>query len=243
MLEVSGLHKRFGKKQIVRGVDLRVETGEVVGLLGKNGAGKTTCFRMTCGLIAPDSGRIILNGLDVTWWPLYRRSYEGGMGYLPQESSIFRKLSVQDNLLAVMELLGGKTRKERKYRCAELLERFGLQNEAKKRAMHLSGGLKRRLEIARALVSNPRIILLDEPFVGIDPGTVQSIQGIIRELTKQNIAVLITDHNVDETLEIADHFYLLGEGQVACHGDPESVRTDPCDAAREYFVRSPSTHH
>ena len=237
MLEVEGIRKAFGRKLVVRNVDFQVDDGQVVGLLGQNGAGKTTCFRMACGLIPVDGGRVKLDGHDVTRWPMYLRSLRGRMGYLPQESSIFRKLSVRDNLLAVMELLGFGLR-DRKRRCRELLERFGLESHAGKLAMHLSGGQKRRLEIARALVPNPRIILLDEPFVGIDPGTVMEIQGIVRELKKQGISFLITDHNVDETMEIADDIYLLAAGEVACHGAPDAVRYHSCPAAREYFVRS-----
>ncbi|MDO4558370.1 MAG: LPS export ABC transporter ATP-binding protein [Planctomycetia bacterium] len=241
MLEVRGICKSIRGNMVVRNVDLDVGAGQVVGLLGENGAGKTTCFRMVCGLIPADAGRVTLGGHDVTRWPMYLRSLKGGMGYLPQESSIFRKLTVRDNLLAVMELLGFDAR-ERKRRCAELLARFGLENHAGKMAMVLSGGLKRRLEIARALVSNPRIILLDEPFVGIDPGTVLEIQKIIRELRKQKISFLITDHNVDETVEIADRIYLLAKGEVACSGEPDYVRHHPCEAARCYFVERPASN-
>ena len=235
MLEVRGIRKSFRGKPVVQGVNFDVATGEVVGLLGENGAGKTTCFRMVCGLIPADAGRVVLGGQDVTRWPMYLRSLKGGMGYLPQETSIFRKLTVRDNLLAVMELLGFDGR-ERKRRCQELLVRFGLEEHAVKTAMHLSGGLKRRLEIARALISNPQIILLDEPFVGIDPSTVREIQGIVRELRGQGISFLITDHNVDKTMEIADRIYLLASGEVACNGAPEFVRHHPCEAARRYFV-------
>ena len=232
LLEVQGLVKYYGRRKVVDGVNFAVDAGEVVGLLGSNGAGKTTSFRMTCGMIEPDAGRVILNGVDVTDWPMYRRARDGGMGYLAQESSVFRKLSVQKNLLGVMELLG-MNRKARTQRSETLMQQFGIQHLRKSRAMSLSGGERRRLEIARALVSDPQIILLDEPFTGIDPVTIDSIQGIIRDLRDRGIAVLITDHQVRETLEITDRSYVIHSGQVLCHGRPREVLSHP--EARKYY--------
>jgi len=233
MLLAEGLVKTYGRRRVVDGVDFEVRAGEIVGLLGPNGAGKTTSFRMTCGMIEPDAGKVTLNGIDVTHWPMYRRAREGGMGYLAQESSVFRKLSVQDNLLAVMELLG-MGRRARKERCNQLLEQFNISHLRKSLAISLSGGERRRLEIARALVSNPQIILLDEPFTGIDPVTINSIQEIIRRLRQEGIAILITDHQVRETLKITDRSYVIRAGQVLCHGTREDVLGN-ADARRYYF--------
>jgi lipopolysaccharide export system ATP-binding protein len=232
LLQVRGLVKSYGRRRVVDGVDFEVHPGEIVGLLGPNGAGKTTTFRMSCGMIDPDAGRVTLAGHDVTNWPMYRRAKEGGMGYLAQESSVFRKLSVQKNLLGVMELLG-MSRKVRNKRTEQLLEQFGIQHLRKSRAMSLSGGERRRLEIARALVSDPQIILLDEPFTGIDPVTIDSIQGIIRDLRDRGISILITDHQVRETLEITDRSYVIRGGQVLCHGRPREVLNHP--EARKYY--------
>ena len=195
LLQVSGLVKSFGRRRVVDGVDYYVNEGEIVGLLGPNGAGKTTTFRMTCGMTEPDAGKVMLGDQDVTDWPMYRRARDGGMGYLAQESSVFRKLSVQNNLLGVMEMLG-MNRRDRRRRCDELLEQFGITKLRRSKAMSLSGGERRRLEIARSLVSNPKIILLDEPFTGIDPVTITSIQNIIRNLRERGISILITDHQV-----------------------------------------------
>ena len=217
MLEAQGLVKIYGTRRVVDGVDFRVQSGEIVGLLGPNGAGKTTSFRMTCGMIEPNAGKVMLDGVDVTDWPMYRRARDGGMGYLAQESSVFRKLTVEKNLLGVMELLGFD-RKTRNRRCKELLEQFDITRLRKSLAMSLSGGERRRLEIARCLVSNPKIILLDEPFTGIDPVTIASIQKIIRRLRNEGIAILITDHQVRETLQITDRSYVIGTGKVLCHG-------------------------
>jgi lipopolysaccharide export system ATP-binding protein len=233
MLEARGLVKFYGSRKVVDGVDFEVYSGEIVGLLGPNGAGKTTSFRMTCGMIEPNAGTVTLGGADVTRWPMYRRARDGGMGYLAQESSVFRKLSVQDNLLGVMEMLG-MPRKIRNRRCDELLEQFDIKRLRKAQAMSLSGGEKRRLEIARALVSNPKIILLDEPFTGIDPVTIDSIQEIIESLRDDGIAILITDHQVRETLQITDRSYVIREGRVLCHGAPEEVINN-ADARRYYF--------
>ena len=233
LLEVSGLVKTYGRRRVVDGVDFEVYAGEIVGLLGPNGAGKSTSFRMTCGMVDPDAGQVRLGDHDVTNWPMFRRCRDGGMGYLAQESSVFRKLSVQNNLLAVMEMLGIK-RRARYRRCEELMEQFGITKLRRSRAISLSGGERRRLEIARALVSNPKIILLDEPFTGIDPVTIDNIQAIIRDLQKQGISILITDHQVRETLEITDRSYVMRNGQVLCHGQPRDVLENP-EARRYYF--------
>jgi lipopolysaccharide export system ATP-binding protein len=233
ILEVQGLVKIYGSRRVVDGVDFCVDRGEIVGLLGPNGAGKTTSFRMTCGLIEPNAGRVFLNGLDVTDWPMYRRAREGGMGYLAQEPSIFRKLTVEQNLLGVMELLG-MDRRTRRRRCEELLEMLDISHLRKSPAGSLSGGEKRRLEIARALVSHPKIILLDEPFSGIDPVTVASIQQIIRQLRSGGIAILITDHQVRETLQITDRSYVIRAGKVLCSGTPAEVLANP-EARQCYF--------
>ena len=233
MLEVHGLVKIYGARRVVDGVDFRVDPGEIVGLLGPNGAGKTTCFRMTCGMIEPNSGKVTLNEIDVTNWPMYRRARDGGMGYLAQESSVFRKLSVEKNLLGVMEMLGFERRKRRS-RCEELLEQFDITHLRKNLALSLSGGERRRLEIARCLVSDPKIILLDEPFTGIDPVTIASIQKIISRLRSEGIAILITDHQVRETLQITDRSYVIRAGQVLCHGRPNEVLAN-AEARKHYF--------
>ena len=233
MLVVDGLIKRYGSRRVVNGVGFSVERGEIVGLLGPNGAGKTTSFRMTCGMIAPDAGTVVLDDVDITHWPMYRRARDGGMGYLAQESSVFRKLSVENNLLGVMEMLGIE-RRERRRRCDELLEQFGIAKLKKAKAHSLSGGERRRLEIARALVSNPKLMLLDEPFTGIDPVTIDSIQVIIRDLRDRDIGILITDHQVRETLEITDRSYVIRGGEVLCHGTPAEVLANP-EARKVYF--------
>jgi lipopolysaccharide export system ATP-binding protein len=233
ILSVRGLVKSYGRRRVVDGVDFEVNPGEIVGLLGPNGAGKTTTFRMSCGMIDPDAGRVTLAGKDVTSWPMFRRAKEGGMGYLAQESSVFRKLSVLKNLLGVMELLG-MSRKVRNRRAEQLLEQFGIQHLRRSKAMSLSGGERRRLEIARALVSDPQIILLDEPFTGIDPVTIDSIQQIIRDLRDRGISILITDHQVRETLEITDRSYVIRGGRVLCHGRPREVLSHP-EARKHYF--------
>ena len=233
ILRTEGLIKSYGRRRVVDGVDFNVHRGEIVGLLGPNGAGKTTCFRITCGMIEPQEGRVLLSGIDVTDWPMYRRARDGGMGYLAQESSVFRTLSVQQNLLAMMEMLG-MDRKSRRNRCKELLEHFNINHLRRSKAMSLSGGERRRLEIARLLVASPQIILLDEPFTGIDPVTIDSIQEIIRDLRDQGISILITDHQVRETLEITDRSYVIREGKVLCHGTPNEVVQHP-EARRHYF--------
>jgi lipopolysaccharide export system ATP-binding protein len=233
MLEVKGLVKHYGRRRVVDGVSFSVQPAEIVGLLGPNGAGKTTSFRMVCGMIRPDAGKVLLGGVDVTRWPMYRRARDGGMGYLAQESSVFRKLTVEQNLLAVMELLG-MDRTARLRRCEELLQQFDIAGLRRSLAMNLSGGERRRLEIARALVSNPKLILLDEPFTGIDPVTVASIQEMVRRLRASGISILITDHQVRETLQITDRSYVIRGGRVLCDGPPQVVLAHP-EARRYYF--------
>jgi len=226
LLEAHGLEKTFGRRRVVNGVSLHVERQEVVGLLGPNGAGKTTSFRMICGLIEPDVGQVFLGEHDVTRWPMYRRCREGRMGYLAQEWSVFGKLSVEQNLLAVMELLG-MARRERRQRCEELLEQFKITHIRRSKAGKVSGGERRRLEIARCLVSNPEIIMLDEPFAGIDPITVQGVQVIIRDLRSRGISILITDHAAREILQVTDRCYVINQGEVLCHGTPDEVKRHP----------------
>jgi len=239
ILKVDGLVKVFGQRRVVDGVSFYVNRGEIVGLLGPNGAGKTTSFRMTCGMIDTNGGVVFLNGKDVTNWPMFRRAREGGMGYLPQDKSVFSALTVQDNLLAVMELLGIDYRTRHK-KCDELLEKFKLTHLRKNLAGSggqsggLSGGERRRLEIARALVSDPKIILLDEPFANIDPITVASIQQIIKQLSEEDISILITDHQVRETLQITHRSYVIQSGSVLCHGTPAEVLANE-EARRVYF--------
>ncbi|MBL9124750.1 MAG: LPS export ABC transporter ATP-binding protein, partial [Planctomycetaceae bacterium] len=233
LLQAQGLVKIYGRRRVVDGVDFLVEEGEIVGLLGPNGAGKTTSFRMTCGMIEPYAGKVTLGGHDVTRWPMYRRARDGGMGYLAQESSVFRKLTVEQNLTGMMEMLG-VDKPTRQRRCDDLLEQFQITKLRKSYAMSLSGGERRRLEIARSLVSNPKIILLDEPFTGIDPVTIANIQEIIRGLRSRGIAILITDHQVRETLQITDRSYVIRDGKVLCHGQPHEVLQNP-DARKYYF--------
>jgi lipopolysaccharide export system ATP-binding protein len=222
-LEAEGLVKSFGRRKVVDGVSFQVDHAEIVGLLGPNGAGKTTSFRMTCGLIEPDQGQVTLDGIDVTNWPMHRRAKQG-MGYLAQEASVFRKLTVEQNLLGIMELLKFDKALRRR-RCDELLEQFKITHIRKSKAGSLSGGERRRLEIARCLVSEPgpEIILLDEPFTGIDPVTIESIQQIIKDLKARGISILITDHQVRETLHIVDRAYVIVKGRVLVSGPKDVV--------------------
>lgn len=240
LLEVRGLVKYYGRRKVVDGVNFAVDAGEVVGLLGPNGAGKTTSFRMTTGQITPNDGTVIFNGHDVTQLPMYRRA-RLGMGYLSQETSVFRRLNVEQNILAILEAMPvcrslgrGLSRKERWERTDAVLEQFGLQKVRKNIAARLSGGEKRRLEIARCLVCEPLLILLDEPFTGIDPKTIADIQQIVRDLCQQNIGILLTDHNVREALKITDRSYLIKDGQVRTHGTPTQIVNDPI-AINEYL--------
>ncbi|HLB00732.1 MAG TPA: LPS export ABC transporter ATP-binding protein [Bacteroidota bacterium] len=232
VLRASGLSKRYKKRLVVDAVSIDVKRGEVVGLLGPNGAGKTTTFYMIVGIIRPESGNVFLNSTEITRTPMYRRA-RMGIGYLPQESSIFRKMTVRDNLLAILELTG-KSKKERDERCDRLLEDFGISHIAGSRGYMLSGGERRRTEIARALATEPRFILLDEPFAGIDPIAVEEIMRIVRDLRMRGIGVLVTDHNVHETLSITDRSYLLFEGKILKAGSAESLASDP-EARRLYL--------
>lgn len=234
ILEVEGLRKCYGKRPVVKEVGLYVRPGEIVGLLGPNGAGKTTSFYMVAGLVVPDAGRVKLNGKDITHKPIHRRA-RLGLGYLPQEESIFRKLTVEQNLLAVLEAQKGLTKKDRLAKAENLMERFGITNIRKSLAITLSGGEKRRLTIARALCTNPTILLLDEPFSGVDPRAVADIQKIITQLRNEDgLALLITDHNVRETLHITDRTYLLVEGRVILEGSAKTIANDP--EARKYYL-------
>src|SRR6478609_394239 len=204
LLEVRGLEKWYGRRQVVNGVDFEVNRGEVVGLLGPNGAGKTTSFRMTIGLITADGGTVLFDGRDVTSLPMYLRA-RAGMGYLAQDSSVFKQLSVEDNLMAILETRAGMNRKQRKDRQNELLDQFGLTKIRKTKANRVSGGERRRLEIARSLITEPKLIMLDEPFAGIDPKTVAEIQDQIRSLVETyNVGILLTDHQFRETIEVSD---------------------------------------
>jgi lipopolysaccharide export system ATP-binding protein len=222
VLQVNQLVKSFGRRRVVDGVSLTVHSGEVVGLLGPNGAGKTTTFRMICGLLRPESGSVSLSGTDVTDWPMYERARSGGMGYLPQQSSVFAKLSVRQNLVAMMQLLK-MDRATQKRRSEELLEQFKITRLARSRAGSLSGGERRRLEIARCLVSDPEIIMLDEPFAGIDPVTVQGIQEVIRDLANTGISILITDHAAREILQLTDRTYVVSDGKILCSGTTAEI--------------------
>jgi len=233
VLRVENLEKRYGRRKVVQNVSMRVGPSEIVGLLGPNGAGKSTSFRMTCGLVQPDNGRVFLGEQDVTYWPMFMRAREGGMGYLAQESSVFRKLTVEQNISAILEMLG-QSRSERLRRTDELLEQLSIKHIRKSRASNLSGGERRRLEIARCLVSNPKIIMLDEPYAGIDPVTVQSMRPIISQLRDAGISILITDHDAVQVLKTVDRCYVINAGQVLCEGDPETVRSNE-DVAKIYL--------
>jgi lipopolysaccharide export system ATP-binding protein len=223
-ITTTGLAKFYGRREVVRGIDLRVDAGEIVGLLGPNGAGKTTSFYMIVGLVAASRGHVQLDGKDVTGLPMYRRA-RLGIGYLPQESSVFRKMRVADNLLAIAETLP-LTGPERRERVQGLLDEFGLQGIATQMAYTLSGGERRRLEIARALITRPRFLLLDEPFSGIDPISVAEVQKTVLDLRRKGIGVLITDHNVRETLRIVDRAYLLHDGRVLAEGGGDALIRD-----------------
>ena len=231
-LAVHGVEKSFGTRKIVHGVSLYVRRGEAVGILGPNGAGKTTCFYMITGLIKPDRGRVELDGHDVTQFPMYQRA-RLGIGYLPQEASIFRGLSVEDNIRAVLEVVEpDKRRREREL--DSLLEEFNITRLRKSPSIALSGGERRRVEIARALASRPSYMLLDEPFAGIDPIAVGDIQQLVRHLTQRGIGVLITDHNVRETLGLTDRAYIVYAGEVLTEGSPDEIVNDP-DVRRLYL--------
>jgi len=224
-LYCTDLIKRYGKRTVVKGVSFEVEQGEIVGLLGPNGAGKTTSFYMITGLIKPNGGRIFLDDEEITELPMYKRSQKG-LGYLAQEASVFRKLSVEDNIMSVMEL-SDLTKEERRERLENLIQEFRLEKVRKSYGIQLSGGERRRCEIARALAKDPKFILLDEPFAGVDPIAVEDIQHIIAKLKTKNIGIIITDHNVHETLAITDRAYLLYDGNILESGTPEQLANNP----------------
>jgi lipopolysaccharide export system ATP-binding protein len=236
MLRAVQLHKTFGKRVVVRDVTMQVEPGNVVGLLGPNGAGKTTCFYMIVGLVAVGEGQIFVDEVDITHQPVNVRS-RLGLGYLPQDASIFRKLTVEDNIMAILEIrsdLGAEARRELQQ---QLMEDLGIAHLGKQTGISLSGGERRRAEIARALAAGPRFILLDEPFAGVDPISVIEIQKIVKHLTDLGIGVLITDHNVRETLGICDHAYILNEGCVLAEGRPETI-IDNDEVRKVYLGRN-----
>lgn len=223
-LYTEKLYKKYGKRTVVKGVSIEVNQGEIVGLLGPNGAGKTTTFYMIVGLIRPNEGKIFLEGKDITREPVYKRARKG-VGYLAQEASVFRKMSVEDNLRAVLEMTN-MSKHDQKAKVEKLLKEFGLTKIRKSQGIQLSGGERRRTEIARALAIDPKFILLDEPFAGVDPIAVEDIQQIVTHLKERNIGVLITDHNVQETLSITDRAYLLFEGNILKSGSSEELATD-----------------
>ena len=225
MLRTEGLVKRYGKRTVVNDVSINVKQGEIVGLLGPNGAGKTTSFYMTTGLIVPNAGHIYLNEKDITNYPVYKRA-RAGIGYLPQEASVFRKMSVEDNILSVLEMTT-LTRSQQREKLESLIGEFRLGKVRKNKGDQLSGGERRRTEIARCLAIDPKFIMLDEPFAGVDPIAVEDIQYIVWKLKYRNIGILITDHNVQETLTITDRSYLLFEGRILFQGKPEELAENP----------------
>ena len=223
-LSAENIQKSYKGRKVVKGISIEVKQGEIVGLLGPNGAGKTTSFYMIVGLIKPQGGKILLDNTEITSFPMYKRA-QNGIGYLAQEASVFRKLSVEDNILSVLQLTS-LSKKEQKEKTESLLEEFGLTQIRKSRGDLLSGGERRRTEIARALATDPKFVLLDEPFAGVDPVAVEDIQRIVAQLKKKNIGILITDHNVQETLAITDKTYLMFEGSILKAGKPEELAKD-----------------
>ncbi len=234
-LTVADLKKRFGKKEVVRGVGFSMKNGEVAGLLGPNGAGKTTVFYMIVGFYRPSAGSVLLDGANITHKPMYKRA-RAGIAYLPQESSIFRKLTVEQNVWAIMETRRDLNRKAKKQRLEELLEEFGIARIRRQYGYTLSGGERRRTEIARALTTEPKFLLLDEPFAGIDPIAVYEIKNIIRRLAEKGIGVLITDHNVRDTLEITTEAFIINQGVIVAQGDRESILEN--EMARRVYLGS-----
>ena len=232
IIETKNLVKIYGQRKVVDDVSLLVEQGTVVGLLGPNGAGKTTTFYMVVGITKPDSGSVLLDGKDIGQMPMYQRA-RLGIGYLPQEASVFRKMTVEENLMSILETTS-LTHDEQVRKMNELIDEFGIGHIRGSLGMALSGGERRRVEIARSLATDPAFILLDEPFAGIDPIAVADIQGMIAHLAKRGIGILITDHNVRETLSIVDKAYILASGKVLLHGDSDSIANDP--VARKYYL-------
>ena len=231
-LRIEDIKKSIKKTQILHGISLEVNAGEIVGLLGPNGAGKTTTFYTVCGLVAPTSGKVFFDDEEITKLPLHKRALKG-IGYLPQESSIFKDLSVEDNLLLAAEIIT-KDKDEQRKRVEDLLEVFNIEPIRQRKGISLSGGERRRTEIARALVSNPKFLLLDEPFAGVDPIAVKDIQGIIKQLTQRGIGVLITDHNVRETLQICDRAYVMKAGAIIAGGTAQEIKDN--DTVREHYL-------
>ena len=233
MLEVKNIHKKYAQREVVNDVSFSVKAGEIVGLLGPNGAGKTTCFYITCGLVRSNKGEVFLNHKSIGHMPMHKRA-NLGLGYLPQEPSIFRKLSVEDNIMAVLELNKSLPAKQRKNRLEELLSEFNVENVRHIKGITLSGGERRRVEIARSLAMDPKFILLDEPFSGIDPISVGNIQEIIYQLRDKGIGILITDHNYREMLDTCNRSYVLNSGKIIAQGDKESILTND-DVKRVYL--------
>ena len=235
VLRTEGLIKRYGKRTVVNGVSIDVKQGEIVGLLGPNGAGKTTSFYMTTGLVVPNGGHVYLNDKEITGYPVYKRA-KAGVGYLPQEASVFRKMSVENNIMSVLEMRRDLNKEQRKEQLERLLAEFRLNKVRKNKGDQLSGGERRRTEIARCLAIDPKFIMLDEPFAGVDPIAVEDIQHIVWHLKDRNIGILITDHNVHETLNITDRAYLLFEGRILFQGKPEELAANP--VVREKYLGS-----
>lgn len=233
ILRTDNLVKKYNNRTVVKGVSVEVRQGEIVGLLGPNGAGKTTTFYMTVGLIKPFSGNVYLDDRDITQFPMYKRA-QLGIGYLAQEASVFRQLSVEDNIASVMQFKKGMSKEQQREKLESLLNEFSLQHIRKSKGIQLSGGERRRTEIARALAVDPKFILLDEPFAGVDPIAVEDIQRIVAKLKNKNIGVLITDHNANETLSITDRAYLVFEGQVLKAGTPEELAND--EVVRSHYL-------
>ncbi len=225
VLRTEHLVKKYGKRTVANDVSIELHQGEIVGLLGPNGAGKTTTFYMTTGLVTANAGKIFLNDVDITNYPMYKRA-KMGIGYLPQEASVFRKMTVEDNLRAVLEMTNF-SKEYQKQKVEQLIKEFNLEKVRKNLGDRLSGGERRRTEIARCLAIEPRFVMLDEPFAGVDPIAVQEIQDVVWRLKDKNIGILITDHNVDETLQITDRAYLLFEGKILFHGTPEELAANP----------------
>ena len=233
ILRTDNLVKKYNNRTVVKGVSVEVKQGEIVGLLGPNGAGKTTTFYMTVGLIKPFSGHVYLDDEDITQFPMYKRA-QLGIGYLAQEASVFRQLSVEDNIASVMQFKKDMTKEQQREKLESLLNEFSLQHIRKSKGIQLSGGERRRTEIARALAVNPKFILLDEPFAGVDPIAVEDIQRIVAKLKNKNIGVLITDHNANETLSITDRAYVIFDGKIKIQGRSTEVANDP--VAKEFYL-------
>ncbi|MCQ2307379.1 MAG: LPS export ABC transporter ATP-binding protein [Bacteroidales bacterium] len=235
ILKTEELVKKYKQRTVVKGVSVEVSQGEIVGLLGPNGAGKTTTFYMIVGLIKPFSGHVYLDGQEITQFPMYKRA-QLGIGYLAQEASVFRQMSVEDNIYSVMQFKEDMTKQQRADKLESLLDEFGLQHIRRSKGIQLSGGERRRCEIARALAIDPKFILLDEPFAGVDPIAVEDIQRVVAKLKNKNIGVLITDHNANETLSITDRAYLVFEGKLLKAGTPEELANDP--VVRSHYLGS-----